>query len=234
MSGLEGKVAVVTGSVGRLGRATAVAFREAGARTVLVDRSSDRLRATYPRLVDDRDHLLAGEVDLLDPVSVERAVARVLERFGAVDVLVNGVGGYRGGKSVHEEEAETWGFLFDVNVRTAVNACRAVMPPMLAARSGAIVNVAAQAALRGRSGLGAYCASKSAVVRLTETLAAEIGPAGVNVNCVLPGTLRTDDAADAGDSTAVATEDVASVILFLTSPAARSVHGAAIPVGRDG
>src|SRR5437016_5825034 len=95
-------VVIITGAVGNLGRATACAFQTAGHRTVLVDRSQDRLRDAFVSLATSPDHLLAGGVDLSDPASVGKLVADTLGRFGRVDVLVNTVGGWRGGKPAHE------------------------------------------------------------------------------------------------------------------------------------
>jgi NAD(P)-dependent dehydrogenase (short-subunit alcohol dehydrogenase family) len=228
------KVAIITGAVGNLGHATATAFQKAGARTVLVDRSSARLRETYPALVESRDHAFAGEVDLTDPAEVAVMVEWAVHRFGRVDVLVNTVGGFRGGLPVHEEDPADWDFLFALNVRTTLNCCRAVIPPMLRAGRGKIVNVAARGALAGDGGFGAYSASKSAVLRLSESLADELKPAGINVNCVLPGTIDTPqnrrERPTADHTKWVEPAGIADVILFLASDAARAVNGAAIPV----
>jgi NAD(P)-dependent dehydrogenase (short-subunit alcohol dehydrogenase family) len=138
------------------------------------------------------------------------------------------------GEAVHETSDETWRFLFDVNTRTVLNAVRAVVPHMLERGRGKIVNVGAFSAQRGVGEMGAYTASKSAVIRLTEAMSAELREKNVNVNCVLPTTLDTpvNRAAmpDADPSRWVAAEDLANVILFLASAAAKAVHGAAIPV----
>jgi NAD(P)-dependent dehydrogenase (short-subunit alcohol dehydrogenase family) len=234
MIDFNGRVAIVTGAVGNLGVATAKAFQRAGARTVLVDRSQDRLGQTYADLVGNRDHLLAGGVDLTDAASVSRMVEEARERFGRLDVLVNTVGGFRGGKPVHEDDPENWDFLFAVNVRTTLECCRAVIPHMLRAGAGKIVNVASRGALAGDGGFSAYSAAKSAVIRLTESLADELKQAGVNVNCVLPGTIDTPqnrkDRPTADHGKWVGPAAIADVILFLASDAARAVNGAAVPV----
>jgi NAD(P)-dependent dehydrogenase (short-subunit alcohol dehydrogenase family) len=228
------RVVIVTGAVGNLGLATAKAFQRAGARTVLVDRSPERLRRAYAEIADSRDHFLAGDVDLTDPASVSRFVGEARERFGRLDVLVNTVGGFRGGKPVHEDDPGTWDFLFAVNVRTTLECCRAVIPHLLRAGRGMIVNIASRGALAGDSGYSAYSAAKSAVVRLTESLADELKQSGINVNCVLPGTIDTPQnrqerpGADFGKWVEPAA--IADVILFLASDAARAVNGAAVPV----
>jgi NAD(P)-dependent dehydrogenase (short-subunit alcohol dehydrogenase family) len=234
MIDFNGRVAIVTGAVGNLGVATAKAFQRAGARTVLVDRSQDRLGQTYTDLVGTRDQLLAGGVDLTDAASVSRMVEEARERFGRLDVLVNTVGGFRGGKPVHEDDPENWDFLFAINVRTTLECCRAVIPHMLRAGAGKIVNVASRGALAGDGGFSAYSAAKSAVIRLTESLADELKQAGVNVNCVLPGTIDTPqnrkDRLTADHGKWVEPAAIADVILFLASDAARAVNGAAVPV----
>ncbi|MEW6272703.1 MAG: SDR family NAD(P)-dependent oxidoreductase [Thermodesulfobacteriota bacterium] len=240
MHDLAGRTVLVTGASGTLGAATTAAFQRAGARTVLVERSLARLEAAHGHLGPERALLL--DADLTDPDGVRDAVARALARFGAVDALVNTVGGFRAGKPVHEEELETWDLLQRLNVRTTLLCCRAVLPAMLRARRGAIVNVASRDALAGPAGAAAYAASKAAVVRLTESLAAETRPYGVRVNCVLPDALDTPQnratrPASRWDEL-VPADAAADAIVLLASHAARAVSGAAIPLGaparRDG
>jgi NAD(P)-dependent dehydrogenase (short-subunit alcohol dehydrogenase family) len=231
---LAGKVVIVTGSVGNLGQATARSLHAVGARTVLADRSNDRLREQYPALVNSPDHLLAGGVDLTNPESLTRMVQSACDRFGRIDALVNTVGGWRGGKPVHETDLADWDFLFGVNLRTTLLCCRAVIPQMLRQGHGKIVNVASRDGLVGGAGYSAYSASKSAVLRLTESLAAELKGANINVNCLMPGTIDTPQNRKAmpnGDfSKWVVPEAIAGVILFLISDAARAINGAAVPV----
>src|SRR5882724_977911 len=160
---LAGSVVIITGSVGNLGSATAQTLQEAGAKTILVDRSQDRLRENYPDLIDSPDHFLAGGIDLTNPDSLTRMVQSACERFGHIDALVNTVGGYRGGKPVHEMDLADWDFLFGVNVRTTLLCCRAVIPQMLRQGGGKIVTVASRDGLQGGAGYSAYSASKSAV-----------------------------------------------------------------------
>src|SRR6266702_8607535 len=128
---LQNKVTIITGAVGNLGTATARLFQQAGARTVLVDRSPDRVREAFNDIADSPDHLLAGGVDLSDVTSLGKLIEQTLGKFGRVDALVNTVGGYRGGKPVHEAEIADWDFLFNINVRTTLLCCRAVIPQMV-------------------------------------------------------------------------------------------------------
>lgn len=222
---------VITGAAGHLGRAVAAAFAAQGARLVLIDRDDELLRRAHGEPSGERLFIAA---DLLDAAQVEAAFAAAQQAFGRIDVLCNVAGGFRMGEAVHETSAATWDFLMDLNARSVVHAARAAVPRMLQAGGGRIVNVAAGAAQRGMAQMGAYCASKSAVIRLTEAMAAELREQGINVNCVLPTIIDTPDnraaMPDADASRWVAPADLAQVIVFLASAAARAIHGAALPV----
>src|SRR6266850_3396993 len=234
MNSLKDKVAIITGAVGNLGTATARLFQQAGARTVLVDRSPDRVREAFKNIAESLDHLLAGGIDLSDAASLGKLIEQTLARFGRVDALVNTVGGYRGGKPVHEEDLADWDFLFNVNVRTTLLCCRAVIPQMLKQQCGKIINVASRDGLSGSAGYAAYSASKSAVLRLTEALADEVKTSNVNVNCIMPGTIDTPQNRAANPSADfskwVEPSAIADVIQFLASDASRAINGAAVPV----
>lgn len=228
------RIVIVTGAAGNLGSAVARAFLSAGAKLTLVDRAADRLQRIYPDMADSPDYFFANSVDLTDADAVQTMVDETFKHFGRIDVLVNTAGGYRAGKPVHETPLETWDFMFNLNARSAFLASRAVAPHMLQQGYGKIVNVAARAALSGRANMAAYSVSKSAVVRLTESMAAELKGAGINVNCLLPSTIDTpanrQAMPNADYSRWVKPEAVADVILFLASDSARPLHGAAIPI----
>ena len=228
------RVVMVTGAAGNLGGAVAQAFQAAGAKLVLVDRRPDRLPRLFPELAASAGHYMATSVDLTDAESVGAMVEETVRRFGRIDVLANAAGGYRAGTPVHETPLKTWDFLLNLNARTVFIASSSVVPAMLEQGSGKIVNVAARAALKGGSKMAAYSASKSAVMRLTESLSAELKQSSINVNCVLPGTIDTPQNREAmpkaDTSRWVKPEALADVILFLASDAARAVHGAAVPV----
>ncbi len=234
MRDFSGRVVMVTGAAGNLGSAGARAFRDAGARLVLVDRAPDRLPALFPDLADSPDHHLATSVDLTDADAAQGMVQEAMRRLGRIDVLVHTVGGYRGVQPVHETPLETWQALFDLNVRTALTVTRAVVPVMLAQGAGRLIYVGSKAGLEGGKNSAAYSAAKSALLRMTESLAAELRGTGVTVNCVLPSTIDTPQnraaMPKADPARWVKPEAIADVILFLASDAARAVHGAAIPV----
>ncbi|MBM4247025.1 MAG: SDR family NAD(P)-dependent oxidoreductase [Deltaproteobacteria bacterium] len=226
------QVVFVTGAAGNLGAAVTAAFRATGARLVLVERSRDKLVRAYGS--GSPDVLLERDVDLADPAAWDRLVARATERFGRIDALVHTVGAYRGGRTLAEEDLATWSTLFDANVRSALLACRAVLPGMLARGHGRIVTVASRDALTAEPGAAAYSAMKAAVLRMTESLAAETRRTGVTANCILPAAIDTPQNRASLDPSAwpslVPGDAIADVITFLTSPAARAVSGAAIPV----
>jgi len=227
----ERRVVLVTGACGNLGRATARCFGARGAALVLLDREQASLAQAYGEETGDR---LCVAADLLDPQAVDAAVEEALERFGRIDVLCNLAGGFRMGEAVHETSDRTWDFLFGLNARSVLNMARAVVPAMLAAGGGRIVNVGAGAAARGGPRMGAYAASKSVVARLTESMSAELRGQGINVNCVLPSIIDTPenrkDMPSADPSRWVSPGDVSNVIAFLASDEARAVHGASVPV----
>jgi NAD(P)-dependent dehydrogenase (short-subunit alcohol dehydrogenase family) len=227
----ENQTVLVTGAAGNLGRAVATAFAERGGRLVLLDQRRDLLERTFGAETDRRRF---APTDLLDQSQVTATVAAAAERFGRIDVLCNLAGGFRMGEPVHETSDASWSFLFDINTRTLLHTVRAVVPHMLLRGGGRIVNVGAFAAQRGVAQMGAYCAAKSTVIRLTEAMAAELRERGINVNCVLPTVIDTPEnraaMPDADPARWVAPGDLANAILFLASPAARAIHGAALPV----
>jgi len=228
------RVAIVTGAGGNLGQAVARRFYAARATLVLVERDAGKLRSSFPESADAPDRFLILHADLTDPASVSAMVGDAVARFGQIDIVANTVGGYRAGTAVHQTPLDTWEFMLNLNARTAFLVGQAVVPPMLERGYGKIIHVSARAGLAGTANHAAYTASKSAVIRLTESMAAELRHNGINVNCVLPGTIDTPqnraEMPKADHSRWVSPESIADVILFLASDAARAINGAAIPV----
>jgi NAD(P)-dependent dehydrogenase (short-subunit alcohol dehydrogenase family) len=230
MSG-NNQVVMVTGACGNLGVAVAARFAQSGATLVLLDLDSQRLQQRYGQ---ENEKQRFAAADLLDRAEVAAAVKDAADRFGRIDVLCNIAGGFRMGHAVHETPDQEWNFLFDLNARSVLHAVHAVVPYMTAAGRGMIVNVGAAAALKGLARMGAYCASKDVVIRITEAMAAELRDSNINVNCVLPSIIDTPEnrAAMPGADHArwVAPDALAKVIAFLASDDAQAIHGAAIPV----
>lgn len=227
----ENQTVMVTGAGGNLGRAVAHAFARAGAKLVLVDLQRESLEKAFGQ--EDAQSLFVP-ANLLDKDQVSAAVKTATDRFTRIDVVCNLAGGFRMGPPVHETSDQDWNFLFDLNVRSMLHVIRAVVPLMIDSGGGKIVNVAANAALKGIAQMGAYCAAKDVVIRLTEAMAAELRDKNINVNCVLPSIIDTPEnraaMPDADPDRWVAPGALADAIAFLASERARAIHGAALPV----
>jgi len=227
----KGQTALITGAAGNLGQAVAAAFAAAGANLVLLDLNEAALAKVPAQGAAD---VLRQRVDLSDPVSITAATKAAIARFQRIDALCNLAGGFQMGDKAHELTADKWNFMMELNAGSVLRMTHAVVPHMLKAGGGRIVNIGAYSALGGKAEMGAYIASKSAVIRLTETMAAELRTHNINVNCVLPSIIDTPQnraaMPKADPRKWVAPEALADVLLFLCSPAARAIHGAAIPV----
>ncbi|NIQ95073.1 MAG: SDR family NAD(P)-dependent oxidoreductase, partial [Desulfuromonadales bacterium] len=165
------QVVMITGAAGTLGKTVAHSFLRTKAHTVLVDRAPDRLERIFPEQKGSPSHLLAVGIDLTDAEDVDGMVAQALERFGRIDVLLNIAGAFRAGQPLHETEISTWDLMINVNARSVFLTARAVAPTMIAQGKGKILNIAARPGLKAGRGNAAYAAAKSAVLRLTESLA---------------------------------------------------------------
>lgn len=233
MFDFSGKVVLVTGAAGNLGLAVAQGFHDAGAKLVVVDLSVERLRQAYAAWESAGRALLLA-VDLTREKSVEEMARQAESTYGRVDVLANVAGGFLMGPRLHETPVNDWEFMIRLNAESVFLSSRAILPMMLASGSGKIVSVAARAGREGKAKMGPYCASKAAVITLTESMAAEYKTDHINVNCILPGTIDTpqnrEAMPDADYSKWVKPRDLANVVLFLASDAAVALHGASIPV----
>ena len=233
MSEFTEKVVIVTGAAGNLGQTVAQHFAAAGAHLALLDINAEGLERTLGSLRGQASGK-AYPANLIDASSADAAIAAVVNDFGKIDVLANIAGGFAMGPLIQDTEDRDWDFMMNLNVRTVFHTCRRVIPTMLDNGGGRIVNVSARAAENGKGRMGPYCASKAAVLTLTESLAAENKFDNINVNCILPGTVDTpqnrESMADADFSKWVPTDALADVVMFLASHAARCVTGAAIPV----
>jgi NAD(P)-dependent dehydrogenase (short-subunit alcohol dehydrogenase family) len=222
---MNGKVFIITGALGALGRVVAEMALARGAKVAGVDHAQAQPPASSERLE-------LGGVDLADPAQAAKAIDAAASHFGKLDALINIAGGFAF-ETVADGDAQTWQRMFALNVMTARNASHAALPHLSKSGAGRIVNIGAMGALQAGSGMGPYAASKAAVHRLTEALAAE-WKGKVTVNAVLPSTI--DTAANrasmptADFSKWVTPQELAEVILFLASDAASALTGALIPV----
>jgi len=218
MKALENRTVVITGALGGLGRRVCAVAKAQADRALRLDIARDEsLTNSYA-------------VDL----SNADVTFELIHSLGPFDGLINLAGGFAMGTESWDSSEDQWDLMFSLNVSTMRNAIKAAVPVLLEQQAGSIVNVGAYGAREGQGLMGAYCASKSVVMRLTETLAEELKTKGINVNAVLPTVIDTaaNRAAmpDAEPADWVSPDDLAAVICFLASPAARAVNGALIPV----
>ncbi len=228
------RVVLIGGGTGALGRAVALAFLEAGAGVVVTARRLDEVENLAAISGGARSRLSAIAADASDAGAAAKLVAEVLEAQGRVDVLVNAIGGYAGGRTVWETEPEVWERMMEVNLNASFALARAVLPAMIRQGRGCIVGVASRAAFQPTAGAAAYAASKAGVLALYAAIAEEVKPYRINVNTVVPSIFDTqaNRRAMPGADTSKwpKPEEIARVVLFLCSDDARIVHGAAIPV----
>jgi NAD(P)-dependent dehydrogenase (short-subunit alcohol dehydrogenase family) len=222
---MNGKVVVITGALGALGRVVAESAMARGAKVAGVDHAPSQLPATPERLE-------LGGVDLSHPAQANKAIEAAAQHFGRLDALINIAGGFTF-ETVADGDDKGWQKMHALNVLTALNASRAALPHLARSNAGRIINIGAIGALQAGAGMGAYAASKAGVHRLTEALAAE-WKGKVTVNAVLPSIIDTEanrkSMPKADFSKWVQPQELAEVILFLASDAASAVTGALIPV----
>ena len=233
----SGRVVLVTGGTGGLGRSVSMAFLEEGATVVVTYREQrewDNLKGIGGANISS----LAGHrVDVTNDIEVDQFVRKVAAEYGHLDVLVNTVGAYAGGIKLWETDPKLFDRILALNLRAGYTILRAVVPAMLKQQRGTIVNVAARAAFDHAGGAAAYAASKAAAVAMIDSLAADLKGTGVRVNSILPSIIDTEAnrrAIPNADFTKwPKPEVIAQVILFLCSEDARLIHGAAVPVYGD-
>jgi NAD(P)-dependent dehydrogenase (short-subunit alcohol dehydrogenase family) len=229
-----GKVVLVAGGTGGLGRAVSLAFLESGAQVAVTWRHEKEFLALKNACGDSASRLAGFDVDVTDTRQTADLATQILLKWGRLDVLVNTVGGYAGGIPLWELEPEMLERMVSLNLRAGYALAKAVVPQMMARKSGAIVNVAAKAAWDHAAGASAYAATKAAAVALMDSLAADLMGTGVRVNSILPSIIDTAANRAAMPSADFAKwpkpEDIARVVLFLASDDARAIHGAAVPV----
>ena len=233
---LEGKIVLVTGATGSLGRTVVKRLLGSGAVVAAAYRDEAKFRDLVAFIGGEKESLVGFKADVTSEAEVREMVDGVGRRYGRVDALLNLAGAYRGGTDIAETAEEDWDFLMMTNLKSAFLCSRAVLPAMMKAGSGRIVNVAARPAVekKGRARSGAYAVSKAGVVVLTDVIAEETRKSGITVNGIAPGTIDTpkNRAQIAGGDASkwVDPEDIAEVLLFLVSDASSVMSGAVIPV----
>ena len=233
----EGKVVLLAGGTGGLGRAVTLAFLEEGAKVVVTYRKQEELDALKIAAGVDTAQLDGVAVDVTDEPAVRQLIEKIVGKYRRLDAMVNTVGGYAGGTKLWELETKVFEQMLALNLRSGYALSRAAVRAMLKEGHGAIVNVASKAAVDHAGGAAAYAASKSAAVALLDSLAEDLKGSGVRVNTILPSIIDTEanrKAMPKADFTKwPKPEEIARVILFLCSDDAKVIRGAAIPVYGD-
>lgn len=247
---VERRVAIVTGGARGIGRATALRMAEAGRDIVIADLQDEHGASAVAEIEALGQKALYLPTDVTDEAAVHEMVAKSVATFGRLDILVNNAGGMLhppAQTSAATAPEDHYRYIMDINLTSTVFCCQAASRPMIAAGSGRIVNVGSQAGLwSGRSGGGmAYKVAKAGIIHYTRVLAAELGPHGVNVNCIAPGWILSSRALASGrnsDETRARLEpdiplgrlgwpeDCAKVVEFLVTDLSDYVTGQCIPV----
>ena len=232
----NGKSVLVAGGTGGLGQAVVLAFLDESANVVVTYRRQDEFAALSKAAgAKGASGSLEGQqVDVTDEAAVRRLTEGILASLGRVDVLVNTVGAYAGGLALWETDSKVFEQMLALNLRSGFVLCRVIVPVMMKQRNGAIVNVSSRTAVDHAAGAAAYAASKAAAVAMMDSLAADLRGTGVRANSILPSIIDTGAnrrAMPNADFTKwPKPEDIARVIVFLSSDEARLIHGAAVPV----
>jgi len=233
---LKGKVAIVTGATGAVGRVVAKALLDQGALVVATHRGEEKLKELIDFVGSSKDRLVSVQTDVTDENSVQALFQQVANQYGRVDVLLNIVGGFKGGAEIVDTKVSDWDFMLNINLKSAFLCSKAALSYMIKQNYGKIVSVSSRTAAEKRYRVkdGAYAVSKAGIIVLTETIAEEVKKYEINVNCILPSTIDTPDNRlnfpNADFSKWVKPEQVAEVMLFLVSDESRAISGASIPV----
>jgi NAD(P)-dependent dehydrogenase (short-subunit alcohol dehydrogenase family) len=228
---LENRTAIVTGASRGLGRATALRLAHAGARVAVIDIDREGLEEVSSAIVAGGGEASVLVVDITKKTDVEAAVADILSTFGHIDILVNNAGsGWHRPAPFNDTPYEEWEWILDLNLRGTLYVTHAVIGHMVERRYGKIVNIASIAATTGIPNLAVYSASKGALVAFTKSLAMELGPHNINVNCVSPGLIATETVAPPTNGTFLGRKgtagEMASLIEYMVSDDASFITGA--------
>ncbi len=233
MDKLKDKVAIITGGTGALGRSVVSAFAEEGARVICTYVIEKEKRECLSLTKNNKDRIYYISADVTKEYHVSRLTKKCIDKYKRIDILVNIVGGFVYSNIVDTDE-KTWDHMMNINLKSAFLCSKGVLPQMIKQNYGKIVNISSRPALKGSAGVGAYSASKSGVLNLTETIADEVKDYNINVNAILPSTIDTPanrrDMPDEDFSKWVKPDEMARVILFLASDDSKPISGAGIPV----
>lgn len=230
----ESRTVLIAGGTGALGQKISLAFLNQSAKVTVTFRRSDEYAALSTAAGERASFLDGNQVDATNPEAIQKLVSNTVAKFGGIDILVNAVGAYAGGTPLWQTDFKVFEQMLTLNLRSGFELCHAVVPVMLKQGSGAIVNIASQAAVNHAAGAAAYSASKAAAVAMIDSLAADLKNTGIRANTILPSIIDTDAnraAMPGADfSKWPKPEEIAQVVIFLCSNEARLISGASVPV----
>jgi NAD(P)-dependent dehydrogenase (short-subunit alcohol dehydrogenase family) len=235
MSALDNKVAIVTGGGRGIGRAIAQSYARAGAKVVVVARTAAPIEAVAAEISSAGGKALAIAADVAKDADIARVVSATLAHFGGIDILVNNAAIIPASKNLVDTDPHAWREVIEVNLVAPALLIKAVLPGMIARRSGKIINISSIGGRNGGRGRSAYRASKAGLINLTQSVAAEVKAHGIDVNCICPGGVDTEGLWESlgpqltgGRDTLIKPGEIAEVALFLASPASSSITGTSI------
>ena len=223
------KVVLITGGTGALGGMLVKKFLNSGAVTI----SSFHNEKDAEKLKIENSKFELIELDILQDEQLLERIPKLVKKFGTIDILVNVVGGYLGGKNTNDLSEAEWDKMMNLNLKSAFLISKHVIPVMVSGKGGKIVHISSRTGQKSEGGDSAYAASKAGLIRFIESAAQEFKASGININCILPTTIDTDANRKAMPNSDfskwLSIEDLANVILFLCSSGARVINGSAIP-----
>ena len=223
------KVVLITGGTGALGGMLVKKFLNSGAVTI----SSFHNEKDAEKLKIENSKVELIELDILQETQLLERIPKLVKKFGTIDILVNVVGGYLGGKNTNDLSEAEWDKMMNLNLKSAFLISKHVIPVMVSGKGGKIVHISSRTGQKSEGGDSAYAASKAGLIRFIESAAQEFKDSGININCILPTTIDTDANRKAMPNSDfskwLSIEDLANVILFLCSSGARVINGFAIP-----
>jgi NAD(P)-dependent dehydrogenase (short-subunit alcohol dehydrogenase family) len=231
---LKDKIVLISGGTGGLGTHVTRAFLDANAIVFVSYTKEEYFKDLKKRLQSGTERLFGVKNDILDDKDVKQMVSTVVEKTGRIDVLINLVGGFLADTSVIHTSDEQWDNMLALNLKSAVNACRNVLPVMMKRKTGRIINVGARPGLTGAGGMAAYAASKAALINFTQSLARECRSENITANVIIPDTIDSpanrNAMPDANFNEWISGDSLAGVNLFMASDKARDINGAIVPV----
>ena len=235
MRTFKNKTAIVTGASRGIGNAIALALGREGARVVVTARTTEALEALVKRLMEMNSKALSVKADLRVEADIHRIIDDSLSRFGRVDILVNNAAIIHPRIDLVDFDVQLWRQVIDVNLTSAALLMKAVLPSMIARRSGKIINISSIGGRRGAKGRSAYRVSKAGLISLTESVASEVKPYGIDVNCICPAGVDTEGYREAFGSKGKAQnlklmlpDEIAKLVVFLASDESSAITGTAI------